>query len=273
MDAYAYDITRARITWTLDGIVSEDAGGAQSVTLRAPALGTPLTITVRVTEAGGSVHTARRTVTPSALDLVVEGDTRVPYFYRGRALPSAGSAVRLIAYPTLYTEKGTLVSQKDIVYTWRIGESVAQSGIGRNVLTTTMPRSGSMVVDVTTETIDGSARFTTVQQIDAVEPRHLFYEDDPLYGLSQNALPPAFTLLNDEISVRAEPFFVSRDIFANASYDWTINGASTPNPNADPQTLTLRKTGSRGSTLVGFAIRNLTSLLQSASGTFTVYFE
>ena len=111
------------------------------------------------------------------------------------------------------------------------------------------------------------------RRITPTEPKNLFYEDNPLHGLAQNALPAEFTLLEDEISVRAEPYFVSQDIFTNATYDWTIGGVAVANPNADPQVLTLRKTGGAGSALVGFSIRNLSSLLQAASSAFTVYFE
>ena len=91
--------------------------------------------------------------------------------------------------------------------------------------------------------------------------------------MRRTALPAQFTLLEDEISIRAEPYFVSRTIFNNATYEWTIAGAKVQNPNADPQTVTLRKTGGSGSSEVGFSIRNLSSLLQAAEGAFTVYFE
>lgn len=273
VEAYTYDIARARISWSVDGAVREESEGEQEITLRAPALGAPLRIGVRVTEASGAVHAVSKTIVPSALDLIVESSTRVPHFYRGRALPSAGSAVRLIAFPSVYSPTGTRVSPANLLYTWRVGERVAKTGVGQNVLNTTMPLGGPMTIEVTVETADGSARHTSIKEIAAAEPQNLFYEDNPLHGLSQNALPAEFTLLEDEISIRAEPYFVSPDIFNNATYAWTINDAPVENPNADPQTLTLRKTGGKGSAQVAFSIRNLSSLLQAASSAFTVHFE
>lgn len=273
VEAYAYDLARARISWSIDGTVNDEYAGEQAITLHAPALGVPLRIGVRVTEAGGGAHTVSKTVTPSALDLVVESNTRVPHFYRGRALPSAGSPVRLIAFPSLYSQNGVLANPDTLLYTWRIGTQVAKVGLGQKVLNTTMPLGGSMTVEITVETADGAVRHGSIKQIDAAEPLNLFYEDNPLHGLSQNALPTEFTLLEDEISIRSEPYFVSRDIFDNATYEWTINGAAVANPNTDPQTLTLRKTGGKGSARVEFSIRNLSSLLQAAASAFTVYFE
>ena len=273
VEAYSYDIARARIAWSVDGIVQEQYDGKQAITLRAPALGVSLTISAKVAEQSGAVHTVSTVVTPSALDLIVESDTRVPHFYRGRALPSAGSAVRLIALPSLYTAQGVLASPDSILYTWNVSGRVANAGPGQNTVETVMPLGGPLTVEVTAESADGSARASVLQEITPAEPRNLFYEDNPLHGLAQNALPAQFTLLEDEISIRAEPYFVSRGIFNNATYEWTIAGAKVQNPNADPQTLTLRKTGGSGSARVAFSIRNLSSLLQAAESAFTVYFE
>lgn len=273
VEAYSYDIARARISWSIDGVIQETHAGKQTIILQAPALGVPLRLSVKVTEASGAVHTVVKTVTPSALDLIIESNTRVPRFYRGRALPSPGSTVRLIAMPSLYNAKGVLANTNSIIYTWEVAGQVVSAGAGQNTLTTTMPLGGSLEVGLTAETQDGTARHSTLQEIASAEPQMLFYEDNPLHGLAQNALPKEFTLIEDEISIRAEPYFVSPSIFNNATYAWTIAHAPVQNPNADPQTLTLRKTGGSGSSLIGFSIRNLSSLLQAASSAFTVYFE
>ena len=273
VEAYSYDITRSRVSWSVDGAAQTQYDDARSITLRAPALGVSLAVTATVTEQSGAMHAVSTVVTPGALDLIIESATRVPRFYHGRALPSAGSAVRLIALPSLYTAQGALASPDSILYTWNVGGRMVNAGPGQNTVETVMPLGGPLTVEVTAEAQDGSARHTILQEIAPVEPLALFYEDNPLHGLAQNALPAQFTLLEDEISIRAEPYFVSRTIFNNARYEWSINNAPVQNPNADPQTLTLRKTGGSGSARVGFSIRNLSSLLQAATGAFTVYFE
>jgi hypothetical protein len=273
VEAYSYDLPRSRISWSVGGSARAEYDGMQEIALQAPALGTPMTIAVTVTEQSGAVHSVKRVVVPSAVDIIAEGLTRIPHFYRGRALPSAGSDVRLVAMPSLYTASGAPVAPSGLLYTWRIGGQLAQSGPGRQSVTATMPQSGPLSVEVTAETADGSASHTSITEIEPAEPRMRFYEDNPLHGLSQNALPTEFTLLEDEISVRAEPYFVSPGIFNNARYEWSINNAPVQNPNTSPETLTLRKTGASGSALVAFSIRNLSSLLQAASGAFTVSFE
>lgn len=272
VNAYNYDIDRARITWSVDGVIREDAANQREITLVAPALGTPMTIRTAVTEPSGATHTTTHAFTPSVVELVVEGDTRTPHFYQGRTLPSEGSTVRLVAFPSLYTASGQLLEAETLLYTWRVGSQVAKSGLGATILETTMPRSGALEVVVTVEAAGSSARHMTGTRIDPAEPVVHFYEDNPLYGLSRVALPKEFTLLAPELSVRAEPYFASRTLFTNARLEWKLDGRPVENPNADPTTLTLRGAGGAGSARVEFSVRNLSALLQAARGSFLIYF-
>ncbi len=273
VEAYAYDINRATITWSIDGTPVSEYAGQQEISLTAPTLGTPLQISVRVVEQSGLAHTVSRTIIPSAIDIIVESETQIPNFYRGRSLPSPGGTIRLIAFPSIYTSNGAVARTQNLIYTWKINSQVVKSGVGMNVLTTTMPRSDTPLVELTAETSDGLARHTGYLQITPREPRIIFYEENPLHGLSRNALPSDITLLSEEISVRAEPYFMSKSIFENAQYGWNINGVPAENLNDDPQTITLRRSGSTGSTQIDFSIRNLKSLLQSATSRFTIHFN
>lgn len=269
VEAYAYDLPRARIEWRVDGTPREEYANTRSIQLTAPGLGESFTLSVRVTEPSGTVHTAQETVTASTIDVVVESDTRVPSFYRGRALPSPGSTIHIIALPSLYRADGSRVTD-DIVYSWRIGGATTP-GSGKSV-TASMPRSGPLSVEVTASTRTGDVRHTSRTTVEPATPLNLFYEDNPLYGLSQSALPREVTLLRDEISVRAEPYFVSTTIFNNARHTWSINGSEIHNPDDDPQTLTVRAT-QRGSSEISFSIRNLDALRQAVQKSFRIHFN
>jgi len=273
VEAYSFNLSQSSIRWYADGVAQPSFSDAQVATFTAPALGDSLALRAVVTDPSGVTHTAEYAVTPSAIDLIVESDTRVPHFYRGRALPSAGSTVRVIAQPTAYTRNGVLASPESLVYTWRVDKRVAKAGRGASVLETSMPQSGSLLVDVTVESTDGSVYYAIAERIEVVQPENLFYEDNPLHGLSRIALPAQFTLLADEISVRAEPYHVSRNILSNASTEWRIDNLPVANPNTDPQTLTLRTSGGMGYSNVSFSIRNLSSLTQAARGAFIMYFQ
>lgn len=272
VEAYSYDMSRTAIRWSIDGVGRPEFNDREAVELVAPALGRPLVVRVAVTEQDGGVHTASRRSAPSTVELIVEGATRVPHFYRGRALPSKGSGVRVVAMPSLYAPSGGLYDPDSLVYTWRVGSQVAQRGVGANTLETVMPDSRALTITISVETLDGTARHATGARIDPAEPIVRFYEDNPLYGLSRAALPEEFTLLAPEISVRAEPYFTSRDLLANAAIEWTLDGVPVENPNTDRTTLTLRNVGGAGSSHIGFSARNLSALLQAARGALVVYF-
>lgn len=273
VEAYAYDINRAVISWEINGEIRNDFANEQSITLSAPALGTPLLIAARITEQGGRAHTVSTTITPNAVDIVIESDTRIPNFYNGRALPTAGSNVRLIAFPSIYTPNGTLSGTGDLIYTWKINNKVAKSGRGAQVLTTQMPKIGNLPIELIVETTDGFGRHVTYRTIEPIEGSMLFYEDNPLYGMSRNAIPEEVTLLNEEIAIRAEPYHVAKNIFTNAQYIWTMNNEVISNGSADPQAITLRRTEVSGSARISFSVRSLESLLQAASGSFMMYFQ
>ena len=172
----------------------------------------------------------------------------------------------------MYTANGSVLDPESLIYTWRADKKVAKVGRGASVLEATMPQSGSLLVDVTVESAEGLS-YSVAERIETVQPENLFYEDNPLHGLSRNALPTQFTLLADEISVRAEPYHVSRNILSNALTEWRVDNLPISNPNTDPQTLTLRTSGGTGYTDVSFSIRNLSALTQAARGAFIMYFE
>lgn len=272
VEAYSYDLSRSSIQWVVDGVAREDALNSQTILVTAPALGESQSISARVTEQGGTSHTASRTLVPGTIDLVVEGDTRVPHFYEGRALPSAGSPFRVVASPTLYTPGGARVASGDLIYTWRVDKKVARNGRGQNVLQADMPRTGNVLIELSVSSVDGSTEYATFTRISPTQPVNVFYEDNPLYGLAQSALPKEFTLLQNEISLRAEPYFIAHALEESAQYEWRVDNQKVANPNTDPTTLTLRKAGGAGDARVSFTMRNLSALRQAASGDFVIYF-
>lgn len=273
VEAYAYDINRATINWVIDGETLVEYTGQQEISLTAPPLGTPMEVRVQIIEQGGMAHTVSETITPSAIDIIIESETRIPTFYKGRALPTSGGDLRLIAFPSIYSSNGVIARTQNLIYTWKMNSQVVKSGVGMNVLTITMPPSDTPLIELTAETADGLARHTSYIRITPKIAQTIFYEENPLYGVSRNAMPSDITLLSEEISIRAEPYFMSKNIFNNAQSGWNINGVPADNLSSDPQTITLRRSGSAGSARIDFSIRNLKSLLQSAAGSFTIHFN
>ena len=110
-------------------------------------------------------------------------------------------------------------------------------------------------------------------QVKTVEPVTVFYEDNPLRGMSRHAILDSQQLFGEEISIRAEPYYMDKNIFeANTLQEWEINGKKVTNPNTDKQNITLRAGGGTGSFTVEYHIRNLDNLLQGTRDQFRLTF-
>ncbi|HEY0964402.1 MAG TPA: hypothetical protein VGE31_01260, partial [Candidatus Paceibacterota bacterium] len=87
----------AKIDWTVNGMTKGDSTNQRKITLTAGDAGEPIAVRAVLTNPNGSSDVVARTITPTHLDIIVEPQTHVPDFYRGRALPSTGSTVNLTA--------------------------------------------------------------------------------------------------------------------------------------------------------------------------------
>lgn len=216
---------------------------------------------------------------PANVDLLWETDTSVPPLYRGKALPSAGSAIRVMAVPTLVTENGTSLSPDDLVFTWKKnGVAYSESsGTGRYTFITKAggPRS-SIDVSVIVTNQRGDIRAEKTISIATVDPFILFYEQNPLSGtLYRTSYATTYQLPDTEATLRAEPFFFAspRGDRAALNFQWSLNGAATsPSPDS-PQLITLRTGGEEaGQAALGLQVSNSDMLFQDARSTTMIIF-
>jgi len=262
---YASDISGADIRWYIQGGEDQSLRGSRSITLRAGALGEP--VSVQATIGTFSLST---TVTPSIVDIIVEADTRTPSFYKGRALPAAGEPVTVTALP----HTGENSNPGSFFYTWKLGTDVLYGGAvaGRNRASFTMPRNQTYL-SVEIKTREGKRVAKETVALKPSDPELYFYEDNPLRGLSARAIGGVLPFIGEETSIRAEPYFVATDIFtANAKIEWAIDGRPVTLGN-NPGTLTLFNAGGGERANVGFSLINRDSLLQSVRDSFTILFD
>ena len=272
LDAYAFDTTGATITWYIDGVEQTDYKNARSIVLQTGDLGDTMSVKSVISIPGAGTRTVTKILNPSVVDIVLEGDTMVPLFYKGRALPSARSTV----YATALPHTGTTVSDNTLYYTWKLGSSVILGGTtrGLNAIVFQMPENKNTVLSVVVTDANGNQVGSKSIQLVAADTLLRFYEDNPLRGESRKTIGDNFALIGEETTVRAEPYFVSKDIFRNGGvYEWSLNGAVVQNPSPEPQLITLRQTGTGGTAKVGFKLTNTQALMQRVYDTFTIFFE
>lgn len=147
--------------------------------------------------AGGMVAPAASEVA-AEIDLIVEANTYVPYFYPGRREPIPGSTVRLTAL--------VLSGAVPASFRWQVGNQHLAS-TDRSAVFALPSIGGDVRVEVTALDQAGRPIGSAAEYIRPSSPQVLFYESNDLRGVSRVAAGESLVLIGDEMSVRAEPYF------------------------------------------------------------------
>lgn len=228
LESSLVDLDASTVTWRIDG--KAVPGRGKTLPAETGALGTKLSVSAEVQTPEGSLISAQTDIFPTAIDLLYESDSYVPPFYEGRALPSAGSMVRLQAMAHFVRSNGSTISPQDIDYTWKRNGRVlgSQSGFGRASVTIDAPYLfGTDTVSVEAASRDGTYSGSTSVLIPSVEPVLRLYMDHPLYGLRlDQALPRSSTITEREMTFAIIPFFATARTPTDPAllYAWTVDG-------------------------------------------------
>ncbi len=271
LNDYSVNTSGATIAWFIDGTEVPDSKNQRSINFATGPLGNSLQILAVTTLPNGSVLRAQDTITPIRVDILIEADTRVPSFYKGRAIPATGGSVQLTALPFTGTDR----SAESYAYTWRVGDTVQGGGsrFGQNSISFTADFQKQIQVSVDVIDTDGTILISESIYVPLTDPELYFYEINPLRGMAEVAMGSNFIFVGEEIKVRAEPYFIDNTLFLAAPHqEWKLNGQTITNPNPNQQEITLRRSGDSGSFTLEYHVRNLKQLLQGVKDTITIRF-
>lgn len=269
----------ATVTWKKDGATVLQGTGETRYRFTTNAIGKATTIDIAIQSPTQGTITKQFVFNPSAVNLVWEADTTVPQFYKGKALYSAGSPLRIVALPVVMVGNSH-VAPNVLSYQWSVNDQIlsSASGIGRSSLSFV----GDQLNNAEAVSVDVYYGATKVAHgevtVPASEPQLVLYERDALRGLILDvAFPSTITLLGKEITLQAVPFYFSRPNSANGSlqYAWQLNGEEATGPNAQDGILTLRQTGSgEGAAQIAVTLQdyNADTFIQSASTALNLLF-
>lgn len=267
LDDYAVDASGAVVTWKIGGVVQKSFQNQRSITFTVGAPGVQVPIEATLTPNSGPRLFVKNIINPAYLDVVVEPQTRVPPFYRGRALPSFGSSVNL----TAVVNAGKM-NNENLVYTWTVNNSVLFGGSvrGQNQVSVSMPR-GEVFISVTVERVGGGVVASQTIILFNSQPFLAFYGINTLYGLQTRPVGDTLALIGNSTNVRAEPYYLDLRTYNRPNIlEWSLGGQITPGTAANPYEITLVRQGGSAPTTVGFHVRNTTEVLQGAQSSFTV---
>jgi hypothetical protein len=272
------DLDRSKITWTLNGIEKKSENGLKSFTLPASEAGKPMTVGASV-EASDSVYTKEMTIIPAGVDLIFETISYVPPFYKGKAMNVNQGTVVVVAFPELFDANGAKFKTSDLIYSWKKDGTAAAnvSGIGKNYFTYTgsVPIRGARI-EVKVSSPDQSTAANNWVDIPLGNPKIVFYENSPIYGIMTNrAIKDTVQMLTDEFSVVAVPYFFSAGYATTPNLDcaWSLNGQTVGAQ--DPKnsfTVRQEKEGA-GTVNIGLKISNNIRIFQFTDKNFIINFQ
>lgn len=259
----------ASITWIIDGADTPALKNQLTFTLTAKESGEHTTVGAFISS-GLDVFAVENTLTPNEMDIIVEAETIVPSFYKGRPLPGAGSTVYVSAIP------GGDVPPASLFYSWRIGNETLYGGPvrGKQRAAFVLENGRKKVVRLSVTKENGVVVGEKLIVINDTRTLTRFYKENLLRGTETIAVENTLFLDEEEVGVQAIPYFMSSDIQEDEAgfYEWRLNNRLVENAGNDPFSIALRKSGS-GKASLDFAVRNKNDLMQKTSGRIGIEFE
>jgi len=279
VESFSTDLNRASIEWFIDGKSVQSGKGDKELKTIAPALGAKKEI--RVVAGTADIGTLRVTaiIRPAEVNLLFQANTYTPPFYKGKALPTHKSGVRVVAIPNLVTSAGAKISAKDAIYTWKENGTVQgdKSGRGKDsyaVKEISIMR-GHALVSVEVSSPDRTVQAAETIVIRPQTPKIVLYENNPLEGIKYNkAITGTYSLVNEEVTLQAIPYFfgVLDKEASELQYKWSLNNQPVEAAEFTQSGITLQKGEESGTAKVLLQINHKSNVFEVASRSFLIEF-
>lgn len=279
IESFSFDMNKAYVAWSINGVIKQQGPGKNSFSFTAGNAGTIQKIAIDISTEDKRGIRKTLTFAPAKVGLIVEADTYTPPFYKGKALFTPQSTLKVVAFPDLVTESGYRIPANELTYTWKVDGKVIQSASGYGKSSFIME--GNLIprpIIVTAEVSAFNSPITAKKsiQVNVEAPEIVLYEDSLLYGVRrEEAFTTGFYLSGKEVKLLAEPYFISAHIpeSADLQYSWTLNGQTAP-ALARPNTIGLEnRSGEAGTATLALTIEHLKKLLQAPSISLQLEFQ
>ncbi len=270
LNSYADNLDSVLITWFLGGKNVLSGIGKKSFSVNAPAAGSEITVLVVISLPDGNVET-KITIRPSVMTLLWQAnDSYVPPFYRGKALPTPDSIIKIVAMPEIKIGAG-LLSPKNMIYAWRKDHTNDQgaSGYGKNSFTYISDYlDDSNYIEVNATTLDQKYSSSSNITVRTIQPKIVFYKHDSAIGTIFNtALGDGHRIIDKEV-IKAAPYFISPKDIRNPRlvWNWFINGEQIYNQSFQKNLMPLQaQEGISGTSRLKLEVENMDKIFETAS--------
>lgn len=227
LNSYASNLDSVLITWYVNGKTSLSGIGKKTFTTKAPDAGKETSIKVSVYLPEGNIET-NIVLRPSVMVLLWQADdSHVPPFYKGKALATPESRIKVVAMPEIRDGKN-IVSPQNMTYSWKNNyeNNVDGSGYGKNYFTFSNDYlDDSSTISVTAQTVDQKYSSSANISINNTNPEIIFYKKDSVLGtIWEKDVEDGHQITDTEV-IQAEPYFISPKQVTHPFlvWNWYIN--------------------------------------------------
>ncbi len=278
LESFATNLDRATITWLLNGKIQTDKVGQKTFSFKTGKAGSVSDILIIIKTPEGAVTQESLSIHPASVDLIAEAESYTPPFYRGKALYPFQGTVKVVALPNIVTSSGSTLNPKNLLYSWKVDghPATSVSGYGKSFITFTgtIPLKPA-VISVEVASLDQTYVAGNSITLTPVQPRVVFYEENPLVGTLYNkSLASSLFLKNEEIKVVAIPYFseTSEREGGKLNYEWRINNNIIPGSSNKSGLAFRQEKGVSGMAAVSLQVSNPAKIFQFANANLSLFF-
>ena len=278
LSSYVDDLNSVLITWSVNGKKSSSGIGDKSFSLNAPSsLGGKTTVVATISLYDGDLNETV-VLKPSIMTVLWQADdSYVPPFYKGKALPSSGSEIKIVAIPEI-KNGSSFVNPNNMVYNWQLDyqNQPDASGYGKDFFSYQNDYlDSSNTASVTASTLNQQNSTDGSITVTPTAPKIEFYKNDPILGtIWDQAIPDGYKTFGNE-TLQAAPYSIfPKDLnLPLLTFNWSINDTQTPTPIYKKYLLPLQtQTGVSGTAKISLNITNPSSLTDTASRDININF-
>ncbi len=273
--SYSFDISRAKIQWILNGKSIASGIGVKTVSFKVGPAGSLSALDVLISPDSGGNYKKIIEIRPLSIDLLVESSSYVPFWYKGAALASPASQIKVVALPNFVFE-GKRLEPASLVYNWQINETVRGdlSGKGRQSLSYKMPGASGTEVRVSVEISSPaeSLQSSAATVIKTENPEALFYERKNPEGLLTNiTFLEKYVATVSVTDIEAVPFFIESANIDGVKFSWTVEGISVKRSSDLPNILEIKAASAAADSLISVSVSSIKNALSAISASFTFH--
>jgi hypothetical protein len=271
VESFSSNLDKALISWKADGKTIKEGLGQKTVSFFAPESGKTLNISLTIKKEGGGLIQKTFTFSPADVDIIYEAETYTPPFYKGKALFTSEATIKYIAMPNFVSSNGQKIDPNNLVYTWKINDSIVQnaSGYGKRTFET----KGGIIQRPSKVGVEVSAINSTLKAKDSVmietqQPEVVLYENNPLLGvIYEKGVFGSFLLNRPEVELQSIPYFFSTKSkeVSDLQYTWKINGNVAEISSQSSYSRFRNETGKAGHSIISLDVQHFTNILQLAA--------